>query len=194
MRTARVPRVHRGDARPRRGAARPDDLRGDPRGVRLRALRRRRRRRAGATSAIVVDLPVEEHPEVPRIQLVAPTSTDERIALCAARSRRLALSRLADRDDGRAQRGLPRARRARRADARADRLPLYAGFGISTPAHAARSRRSPTASSSARARSRSPRGGRPRSATTSAACARRSTRSANRHPEDRGPPMTSTSW
>ena len=29
-------------------------------------------RAAGATSAIVVDLPVEEHPEVPRIQLVAP--------------------------------------------------------------------------------------------------------------------------
>ena len=40
-------------------------------------------RAAGATTAIVVDLPVEEHPEVPRIQLVAPTSTDERIALCA---------------------------------------------------------------------------------------------------------------
>ncbi len=41
-------------------------------------------RAAGATSSIVVDLPVEEHAEVPRIQLVAPTSTDERIALCAA--------------------------------------------------------------------------------------------------------------
>src|SRR4029077_18862104 len=41
-------------------------------------------RAAGATSAIVVDLPVEEHQDVPRIQLVAPTSTDERIALCAA--------------------------------------------------------------------------------------------------------------
>src|SRR5690242_7634503 len=40
-------------------------------------------RAAGATSAIVVDLPVENHPEVPRIQLVAPTSTDERIAACA---------------------------------------------------------------------------------------------------------------
>src|SRR5262245_66545280 len=40
-------------------------------------------RAAGATSAIVVDLPVEDHPEVPRVQLVAPTSTDERIAVCA---------------------------------------------------------------------------------------------------------------
>src|SRR5690242_17660483 len=38
---------------------------------------------AGATSMIVVDLPVEEHREVARIQLVAPTSTDERIAACA---------------------------------------------------------------------------------------------------------------
>ena len=35
-------------------------------------------------ASIVVDLPVEDHPEVPRIQLVAPTSTDERIATCAA--------------------------------------------------------------------------------------------------------------
>src|SRR5437762_4522156 len=41
-------------------------------------------RTAGATSAIVVDLPVEDHPEVQRVQLVAPTSTDERIAACAA--------------------------------------------------------------------------------------------------------------
>src|SRR4029077_7475361 len=41
-------------------------------------------RAAGATSAIIVDLPVEEHHEVPRVQLVAPTSTDERIGLCAA--------------------------------------------------------------------------------------------------------------
>src|SRR5579862_9332003 len=41
-------------------------------------------REAGATSAIVVDLPVEDHPEVPRIQLVAPTSTDDRIELCAS--------------------------------------------------------------------------------------------------------------
>ena len=41
-------------------------------------------REAGATSAIIVDLPVEEHHDVPRIQLVAPTSTDERIELCAA--------------------------------------------------------------------------------------------------------------
>src|SRR5262249_22286887 len=40
-------------------------------------------RAAGATSAIVVDLPVEEHREVQRVQLVAPTSTDARVAACA---------------------------------------------------------------------------------------------------------------
>jgi tryptophan synthase alpha chain len=39
---------------------------------------------AGASSAIVVDLPVEVHPELRRIQLIAPTSTDERIRTAAA--------------------------------------------------------------------------------------------------------------
>src|SRR5919202_6014023 len=33
---------------------------------------------AGATSLIVVDLPVGEHPELRRVQLAAPTSSDER--------------------------------------------------------------------------------------------------------------------
>ena len=41
---------------------------------------------AGATSLIVADLPLEAAPEVPRVQLVAPTSTSERIALAAART------------------------------------------------------------------------------------------------------------
>src|SRR5438093_9704575 len=36
---------------------------------------------AGASSLIVVDLTAEERPELRRIQLVAPTSTDERIRL-----------------------------------------------------------------------------------------------------------------
>src|SRR5262245_54573425 len=38
---------------------------------------------AGATSAIIVDLPVEERQDFRRIQLVAPTSTDDRIRLAA---------------------------------------------------------------------------------------------------------------
>ena len=78
-----VPRVHRATRELRRRAADPDDLRRDPRGLRLRPLRRRHARRR-RDDAIVVDLPVEEHPEVRRVQLVAPTSTDERIRLAAA--------------------------------------------------------------------------------------------------------------
>ena len=34
---------------------------------------------AGAAGLIVADLPMESHPELRRIQLVAPTSTDERL-------------------------------------------------------------------------------------------------------------------
>src|SRR2546421_2660450 len=36
---------------------------------------------AGATSLIVADLPAGDRPELRRVQLVAPTSTDQRIAL-----------------------------------------------------------------------------------------------------------------
>ncbi|MET0939410.1 MAG: tryptophan synthase subunit alpha, partial [Gaiellaceae bacterium] len=38
-------------------------------------------RAAGATGLIVADLPVDAHSELRRIQLVAPTSTDERVRL-----------------------------------------------------------------------------------------------------------------
>src|SRR5947209_16446620 len=41
---------------------------------------------AGATSLIVADLPAGERPELRRVQLVAPTSTDERIVLAAAQT------------------------------------------------------------------------------------------------------------
>jgi tryptophan synthase alpha chain len=43
-------------------------------------------RAAGATSLIVADLPLEAAPEIPRVQLVAPTSTPERIEQAAART------------------------------------------------------------------------------------------------------------
>src|SRR5205809_3898157 len=46
-------------------------------------------RAAGATSMIAADLPAGDRPEVRRVQLVAPTSTDERLALAAARTDRL---------------------------------------------------------------------------------------------------------
>jgi tryptophan synthase alpha chain len=93
-------------------------------------------RAAGATSLIVVDLPAGERPELERIQLVAPTSTDERIALAAAETDGwLYLVTLTGttgaRDDvSPAVVGL--AERARRLTEK----PLYAGFGISEPHHA----------------------------------------------------------
>ena len=94
-------------------------------------------RAAGATSAIVVDLPVEEHPEVARIQLVAPTSTDERIAACArATDGWLYLVSVTGTTGARDEVSPALARLVERTRALTD-VPLYAGFGISTPAHAA---------------------------------------------------------
>ncbi|HET8893706.1 MAG TPA: tryptophan synthase subunit alpha [Gaiellaceae bacterium] len=93
-------------------------------------------RAAGATSTIVVDLPVEDHREVPRIQLVAPTSTDERIALCAENTDGwLYLVTLTGTTGARDEVSPALAGLVERTRAIAN-VPLYAGFGISTPAHA----------------------------------------------------------
>jgi len=94
-------------------------------------------RDAGATSLIVADLPVDAEPPLRRVQLVAPTSTDERIALAAERTDDwLYLVTVTGTTGGRegvspALRGL--VERARHLTD----LPLYAGFGISTPEDAA---------------------------------------------------------
>jgi tryptophan synthase alpha chain len=94
-------------------------------------------REAGATSFIVVDLPVEDHPEVPRVQLVAPTSTDERIAACAAGTDGwLYLVSLTGTTGARADVSPALAGLVERTRALTD-VPLYGGFGISTPEHAA---------------------------------------------------------
>jgi tryptophan synthase alpha chain len=94
-------------------------------------------RAAGATSAIVVDLPVEEHLEVPRVQLVAPTSTDARIALCGGRTDGwLYLVSVTGTTGARAEVSPALAGLVERARGITD-VPLYAGFGISTPEHAA---------------------------------------------------------
>ena len=89
-------------------------------------------RAAGATSAIVVDLPVEEHPE--RAADPARRADLDRRADRALRRahRRLALPRLAHRHDRRPHRGLPRPRRPRRARPRRRRT------SRSTPASASR--------------------------------------------------------
>jgi tryptophan synthase alpha chain len=91
---------------------------------------------AGAQSLIIADLPAGERPGLRRIQLVAPTSTDERVRLAAGETDGwLYLVTLTGttgaRDDlSPALAGL--VERARAATAK----PLYAGFGISTPQHA----------------------------------------------------------
>jgi tryptophan synthase alpha chain len=93
-------------------------------------------RQAGATSLIVADLPVDEHAELRRVQLVAPTSTDERIAQ-AAESTDGWLYLVTVAGTTGARNGVSPAlgglvERARRATD----TPLYAGFGISTPEQA----------------------------------------------------------
>jgi tryptophan synthase alpha chain len=94
-------------------------------------------RAAGATSTIVVDLPVEQHTDIPRVQLIAPTSTDERIRLCAgATDGWLYLVSVTGTTGTRETVSPSIAGLVDRARAVTEK-PLYAGFGISTPEHAA---------------------------------------------------------
>ena len=93
-------------------------------------------RTAGATGMIVADLPAGERPGLRRIQLVAPTSTDERIALAAAESDGwLYLVTLTGTTGARGELSDALSGLAERARSITS-LPLYAGFGISTPEHA----------------------------------------------------------
>jgi tryptophan synthase alpha chain len=90
----------------------------------------------GATSLIVPDLPSDERPGLRRVQLVAPTSTDERIRLAAERTDGwLYLVTVAGTTGARSGLSPALAPLVERARAVTD-APLYAGFGISTPEHA----------------------------------------------------------
>ena len=93
--------------------------------------------RAGATSMIVADLPADERPELRRVHLVAPTTTDERIAVAAERTDGwLYLVTLTGTTGARTELSpelAPLVERTRQLT----NAPLYAGFGISTPAQAA---------------------------------------------------------
>lgn len=92
--------------------------------------------RAGASSLIIADLPADVRPEVRRVQLVAPTSTDERLRLAgAATDGWLYLVTVTGTTGARAELAPTLAPLAERARALTD-VPLYAGFGISTPDHA----------------------------------------------------------
>ena len=91
---------------------------------------------AGATSLIVVDLPSDVRPELRRVQLVAPTSTDERLRIAAdSTDGWLYLVTITGVTGARTELAPTLAPLAARVRAITD-VPLYAGFGISTPAHA----------------------------------------------------------
>ena len=94
-------------------------------------------RAAGAASLIVADLPVDSHPEVRRIQLVAPTSTDERVSLAGERTDGwlylVSLTGTTGARESLSTEAESLVRRARRLTG----VPLFLGFGISTPDHAA---------------------------------------------------------
>jgi tryptophan synthase alpha chain len=91
---------------------------------------------AGATSLIVADLPAGERPELRRIQLVAPTSTDERVRIAAEQTDGwLYLVTVTGTTGARADVSPALAGLVERARA-VTNVPLYAGFGIATPEQA----------------------------------------------------------
>ncbi len=92
----------------------------------------------GATSLIVSDVPAGQRPELRRVHLVAPTSTDERIRLAASTTDGwLYLVTLTGTTGARTELSSALAGLAERVRPVADGVPLYAGFGISTPRQAA---------------------------------------------------------
>jgi len=92
---------------------------------------------AGATSLIVADLPADARPELRRVQLVAPTSTEARLRLAAERTDGwLYLVTVTGTTGARDEFSPALAGLVSRARTVTD-VPLYAGFGISSPAHAA---------------------------------------------------------
>jgi tryptophan synthase alpha chain len=91
---------------------------------------------AGAASMIVADLPAGEHGDVRRVQMVAPTSTDERMRLAGEQTDGwLYLVTLTGTTGARGEISPALAGLVERARRLVD-VPLYAGFGISTPEHA----------------------------------------------------------
>jgi tryptophan synthase alpha chain len=93
---------------------------------------------SGATSLIVSDVPAGQRPELRRVHLVAPTSTDERIRVAASTTDGwLYLVTLTGTTGARDEVSAALAGLVERARRLADGVPLYAGFGIATPEQAA---------------------------------------------------------
>ena len=93
-------------------------------------------RSAGADSMIIADLLADQRPELRRIQLVAPTSPDDRIVLAAERTDGwLYLVTLTGTTGARTELSPQLAGLVERTR-RLTEVPLLAGFGISTPEQA----------------------------------------------------------
>jgi tryptophan synthase alpha chain len=96
----------------------------------------REARAAGAASLIVADLPAGERPELRRVQLVAPTSTEQRLRLAAAETDGwlylVTVTGTTGARDSLSPELAPLVERARAVTG----VPLLAGFGISTPEQA----------------------------------------------------------
>jgi tryptophan synthase alpha chain len=91
---------------------------------------------AGATTLIVADLPAGEQVDLRRVQLVAPTSTDERLRLAVEHSDGwLYLVTLTGTTGARENLSPSLAGLVSRARAVTE-MPLYAGFGIAEPEQA----------------------------------------------------------
>lgn len=92
----------------------------------------------GATTLIVSDVPAGQRPELRRIHLVAPTSTEERIRAAASTTDGwLYLVTLTGTTGARTELSCALEGLVARVRPLAGDVPLYAGFGISTPEHAA---------------------------------------------------------
>jgi tryptophan synthase alpha chain len=90
----------------------------------------------GGASMIVADLPADVRPNLRRVQLVAPTSTDERLSLAGRNTDGwLYLVTVAGTTGTRGEVSPALPGLVERARRLVD-VPLYAGFGISTPDHA----------------------------------------------------------
>ncbi len=90
-------------------------------------------RAAGASSLIIADLPIDVHPELERVHLVAPTTPAERLAEAARTTDGwLYLVARTGTTGPRAEFSTQLPRLAERAREATD-VPLLAGFGVSTP-------------------------------------------------------------
>jgi tryptophan synthase alpha chain len=94
-------------------------------------------REAGASNFIIVDLPLDAHPELRRIRLVTPTSSDARIGRALALTDEWLYVVAVVGTTGVRDRVSPAlAKLVGRTRSLGNGVPLYAGFGIATPAQA----------------------------------------------------------